>query len=120
MLSNSGINKVFLVGHIGKEPRLHSFQNEPQMLCFPLVTLEFIRKNGETTEHQEWHYIKLPADATEEKQDLKKGQLVYVQGKIQTRKIVDEQQVKRYKTEILAQQIQVLNNPVQQADFADQ
>jgi single-strand DNA-binding protein len=110
MLSNSGINKVFLVGHIGKEPRWHSANNEAKALCFPMVTTEFIKKNGATIEHIEWHQIKIPEHFVEDEGLLKKGQLVYVQGKIQTRQFTDEQQVKRYKTEILAQQVQLLNS----------
>jgi single-strand DNA-binding protein len=114
MLSNSGINKVFLVGHIGKEPRWHSVANEPKMLCFPMVTTEFIKRNGVNVEHVEWHQIKIPQGCIEAEDLLKKGQLVYIQGKIQTRQFTDEQQVKRYKTEILAIQVQVLNNTIEQ------
>ena len=113
MLSNSGINKVFLVGHIGKEPRWHLANNEPKMLCFPMVTTEFIKKNGTSVEHVEWHQIKIPENFVEDETLLKKGQLVYVQGKIQTRQFTDEQQVKRYKTEILAQQVQLLNSTIE-------
>ncbi|WCT12549.1 single-stranded DNA-binding protein [Mucilaginibacter jinjuensis] len=113
MLSNSGINKVFLVGYIGKEPRWHSANNEPKMLCFPMVTTEFIKKNGTSVEHVEWHQIKIPENFVEDETLLKKGQLVYVQGKIQTRQFTDEQQVKRYKTEILAQQVQLLNSTIE-------
>lgn len=111
MLTNSGINKVFLVGHIGKEPRWHSV-NDMQMLCFPIVTHEYIKKNGETIEHAEWHQIKIPATCADSSLSFTKGQLVYVQGKIQTRKLVDEQQIKRYKTEIIAHQVQLLTNAV--------
>ncbi len=115
MLSNSGINKVFLVGHIGKEPRWHSANSESKMLCFPMVTTEFIKKNGTSVEHVEWHQIKIPENFVEDETLLKKGQLVYVQGKIQTRQFTDEQQIKRYKTEILAQQVQLLNNVIDQS-----
>lgn len=117
MLTNSGINKVFLVGHIGKEPRWHS-ENGMQILCFPMVTHEYIKKNGETVEHAEWHQVKIPANCADSITTLKKGQLVYIQGKVQTRKLVDEQQVKRYKTEIIAHQVQLLTGlPVADAEL---
>jgi single-strand DNA-binding protein len=114
MLSNSGVNKVFLVGHIGKEPSWHAEKNEQKMLCFPMVTTEFIKKNGTSVEHIEWHQIKIPDNFVDDKSIFKKGQLIYVQGKVQTRHFTDEQQVKRYKTEIVAQQVQVLNSTVEQ------
>lgn len=44
MFTNSGINKVFLVGTIGKDPQLHNFQNEYEVLCFPFITNEVIKK----------------------------------------------------------------------------
>lgn len=113
MLSNSGINKVFLVGYIGKEPRWHSLGTEPKMLCFPMVTTEFIKKNGSSVEHIEWHQIRVSTGFADSESAFKKGQLVYVQGKIQTRQFTDEQQVKRYKTEIVVQYIQVLNSLVE-------
>lgn len=115
MLSNSGINKVFLVGHIGKDPHWHSANNEPKMLCFPMVTTELIKKNGSSIEHVEWHQIKLPENFVEDEHSLKKGLLIYVQGKIQTRQFTDEQHIKRYKTEIIAFQVQVLNNTTEPA-----
>jgi single-strand DNA-binding protein len=114
MLSNSGVNKVFLLGYIGKEPCWFSEKNEPKMLCFPIITTEFIKKNGTSVEHLEWHQIKIPDNFVADENMLKKGQLVYLQGKIQTRHFTDERQIKRYKTEILAQQVQVLNSTVEQ------
>jgi len=108
MLNNSGINKVFLVGHIGKEPRLHTL-NEQEQLCFPLVTNEFIKKNGETIEHIEWHQIKIPLNIYQAANcKLAKGNLVYIEGKISTRSFVDDTGIKRYKSEILVNKLELL------------
>jgi single-strand DNA-binding protein len=107
MLNNSGVNKVLLVGYIGKQPRRHTF-NDMQMLCFPLVTQEFIKKNGERTEHLEWHQIKVPINSPGVDYNIIKGNLIYLQGKIQTQQFVDEQGIKRYKTEIIASFVQLL------------
>ena len=109
MLNNSGINKVFLVGTIEKEPRWHKNNSMNECLCFTLTTKEQIRKNHVDTEHLEWHNIKVPAGHPDlERLDLRKGQLLHVTGKIQTKTMVDEQDIKRYKTEILALHVQVL------------
>lgn len=109
MLNNSGINKVFLVGTIDKEPRWHENNNQNDCLCFTLVTKELIRKHNADTEHTEFHNIKLPASYPDmEKLDLRKGQLLHVTGKIQTKTLVDEQNIRRYKTEILVLHLQVL------------
>lgn len=109
MLNNSGINKVFLLGTIDKEPRWHKSNGSNDFLCFTLTTKELIRKNNLDTEHIEWHHIKVPAGHPDtERLDLHKGQLLHVTGKIQTKSTVDEQDIRRYKTEILALQLQVL------------
>jgi len=116
MFTNTGINKVFLVGSIGKEPRLHNFQDQQEVLCFPLVTKEVIKKNGEDFELTEWHNIKIPKEvASTCSQQLQKGHLLYLEGKIQTRSFYDEQQIKKYKLEIITTKLQVLNEvPVMQ------
>lgn len=108
MLNNSGVNKVLLAGYVGKQPRKHSI-HDTQMLCFPLVTQEFIKKNGENTEHLEWHQIKMPLDSAGIDYLINKGDLVYLQGKIQTQQFTDEQGIKRYKSEIVASYVQLLS-----------
>ena len=110
MFTNSGINKVFLVGTISKEPRLHNFQDQREVLCFPLATTEVIKKNGEDFELTEWHNIKLPKDvAATINLQLEKGHMLYLEGKIQTRSFYDDDQIKKYKLEIIAVKFQVLN-----------
>jgi len=109
MLNNSGINKVFLVGTVEREPRWHKSSSENDCLCFTLTTRELVRKNFIDTEHLEWHHIKVPANHPDlERLDLHKGQLLHVTGKIQTKSTVDEQNIRRYRTEITALQVQVL------------
>lgn len=110
MFSNSGINKVFLLGNIAKEPRVHDVNNQSEMLCFPLVTTEVIKKNGEDFELVEWHNIKMPKDVTSTYGNmLQKGQMLHIEGKIQTHSFYDEQQIKKYKLEIIVAKFQVLN-----------
>jgi single-strand DNA-binding protein len=111
MLNNSGINKVFLVGHIGKEPRMHRGNDQQEAMCFPMVTNEFIKKDKETIEHIEWHQVKIPDRVLNESAlKLEKGQLIYVEGKIHTRSFMDEMNVKRYKAEIIANKVSLLSS----------
>lgn len=111
MFTNTGINKVFLVGNIGKEPRSHNFTDQQEVLCFSLVTNETIKKNGDTVDLVEWHNIKIPKEvAASTNQQLQKGDLLHIEGKIQTRSFYDEQQVKKYKLEIIVIKFQVLSS----------
>ena len=106
MNSNDGVNKVFLLGDIVNEPEWCKIDGE-KMLCFKLVTPESIKKNGKPHEHLEYHNIKLPVDILENGFHLRKGDHVYLQGKIQTKKLF-ENNVKLYRSEILATSIEQL------------
>jgi single-strand DNA-binding protein len=110
MFNNAGINKVFLVGHIGKTPRLHVQPDGQSFHCFPLVTTEYIKKDGQNTEHVEWHQIKVATTANLDGiAELDKGQLIYLEGKVKTRSFVDEIGIKRYKAEIQAISFKILS-----------
>jgi single-strand DNA-binding protein len=109
MLSNTGINKIILLGQISKVPRMHTFNNQQKFLCFTLVTVETIKKGLENIEHQEFHNIKIPEKVVmQDSLDLETGQTIYIEGKIQTTAFVDEQRIKRYNLEIVANKIEVL------------
>ncbi len=112
MFTNSGINKIFLIGYIDKAPRVHRINDgfgEEDFLCFPLLTVEQIKKNGVAVEHQEIHQIKFAQPVLSVAVNkLVKGQLIHIEGKIQTRAFTDEEGIKRYKAEILVSRFQVL------------
>jgi single-strand DNA-binding protein len=117
MFNNAGINKVFLVGHIGKTPRLHSGTDNQNFHCFPMVTTEYIKKENQNVEHAEWHQIKIPAlNNFSSAESLEKGQLIYIEGKVKTRAFTDELGIKRYRAEIYVSNFNVLNSmPVELA-----
>jgi single-strand DNA-binding protein len=105
----SGINKVILAGHLGKDPDFRYITGNVAVLSFPLATTEFLNKNGNRIEQTEWHNIMMwrtLADAANKL--LKKGQLVYIEGKVRTRSFEDKSGVKRYTTEIVADNFTVL------------
>jgi single stranded DNA-binding protein len=109
-MNNSGINKVFLLGNIAREPRSHKTEGCPDMLCFTLLTRERLVKNGVLDEHCEYHNIKIQVDKVIDVVALKAGMLVYIKGKIKTTPSTDTQNIKRYRTEIIGEQIQVIFN----------
>jgi len=106
MFTNSGVNRVFLIGRIDGEPALKDFQEAQQVLCFELITSEVIKDRTELTER---HHIKLYREvALTAKVELKKGQMIYLEGKIKTRTYTDKQQNKVYVLEIIVTKFSVL------------
>lgn len=105
----SGINKVILVGHIGRQPELRYLPDHVAVLSFPFATTEYVTKNGQRSELTEWHNVVMwrgLAEAAEKV--LLKGKLVYIEGKCRTRNYEDKEHVKRYITEIVADHFQLL------------
>ncbi len=102
MYSNSGINKVILVGHVVREPRWHTDGKE-RWLAFTLATKETIFSAKGDYDHIENHQIKISESAAALKRcDFKKNDMLYIQGKIQTKSFTDDENIKRYKSEISA------------------
>ncbi len=97
------LNKVMLIGHLGDNVKLHYFEGGGSIGRFPLATNESYTKKdtGEKVTQTEWHNIVLRNKAAEicEKY-LSKGDRVYLEGKIKTRKWQDESGNDRYSTEI--------------------
>jgi single-strand DNA-binding protein len=105
------INKVILVGNVGKDPVIRYFDKGVAKATFPLATSEsYYNQQGETITTTEWHNIvawRALAEVTEK--TVKKGAQVYVVGKIKTRSYVDKDGVNKYITEILADMLMVLD-----------
>ena len=109
----AGVNKVILIGNLGRDPELRRIPSGASVVSFPIATTErWSDKSGERKDKTEWHNIvawgKL-ADLSN--QYLKKGRPVYIEGRITTRSWDDKDGNKRYKTEIVANQIQFLGSP---------
>ena len=112
IVNMSGINKVILVGHLGKDPDLRYLQNNVAVLSFPLATSETIIKNGEKIEQTEWHNIVMWRGLAEAAEKiLKKGRLIYMEGKCRTRSFDDKNGLKKYTTEIVAESFTLLGRP---------
>jgi single-strand DNA-binding protein len=104
------INKVILVGNVGKDPVVKYFDKGVAKATFPLATSEtYTNQQGETITSTEWHNIVLwRALAEVAEKTIKKGAQVYIVGKIKTRSYVDKDGVNKYITEILADTLLLL------------
>lgn len=108
-----GINKVILIGNLGQDPEVRYMPNGGAVCNISVATSESWKdKNtGEMQERTEWHRIVMfrrLAEITGEY--LKKGSKVYIEGRLQTRKWQDQQGQDRYTTEILADNMQMLDS----------
>ena len=106
----ASINKVMLLGRLGKDPELRFTQSQTAVCTLSLATTEF-RSNatGERQEFTEWHRVVVwGRQAENASKYLKKGRGVFVEGKIQTKTWDDAQGQRRYSTEIIAHNIQFL------------
>ncbi len=107
----SSVNKVILVGRLGQEPELKSTTSGQQVCTLSLATSETWMKDGNKEEKTEWHRVVLWGRQAENAHKyLKKGRLVYIEGKLQTRSWQDQQGQKRYTTEIVANNMQFLES----------
>ena len=105
----SGINKVILVGHLGKDPEVRHLDGNVTVASFPLATSESYNKDGKRIEQTEWHNIVMwrgLADVAAKY--LQKGRLVYIEGKLRTRSFEDKEGHKKYSTEIVAENFTLL------------
>jgi len=105
----SGINKVILVGHLGKDPEVRYLEGGVSVASFPLATTETFNKDGRKVEQTEWHNIVLWRSLADvAAKFLQKGKLVYIEGKLRTRSFEDKEGVKKYTTEIVAENFTML------------
>ena len=107
----SGINKVILIGNLGKDPEVKYLDNDVAVARFPLATTETWKdKSGSKKEHTEWHNIVLwrgLAEITEKY--LHKGDKTYIEGRIRSRSWDDKEGNKRYTTEVIADKMTMLS-----------
>ena len=108
-----GVNKVILVGTLGKDPETKSFPNGGSITQFSIATSEVWvdKSTGERKEQTEWHRIVLNNRLGEiAQQYLRKGSKVYIEGSLRTRKWTDQNGQERYSTEIRGDQMQMLDS----------
>lgn len=106
----SGVNKVILIGNLGKDPEIKYLEGNIARVNFTLATAEVYKdRAGNRVEHTEWHNIILWRNQAENAEKLlKKGMQVYIEGKLQTRQWTDKEGHKRNVTEIVGEQFTLL------------
>lgn len=104
---SGSVNKVILVGHLGRDPESRSFQNGGKVVEMRIATSETWkdRNSGERKEKTEWHTVKVFSEglANVAERYLRKGSKVYVEGQLATRKWQDQSGADRYSTEVVLQ-----------------
>ncbi|WP_194756205.1 single-stranded DNA-binding protein [Aliidiomarina indica] len=122
-MASRGVNKVILIGNLGADPEVRYTQNSVAIANLNLATSETWKdkQTGEQKEITEWHrvvcYRRLAEIAGEY---LKKGSKVYIEGRLQTRKWQDQSGTDRYTTEIVANEMQMLDSRGGSGDYSNQ
>jgi single-strand DNA-binding protein len=107
----AGVNKVILIGNVGKDPEVKVLDNGVRVANFPLATTEIYKKDGQRFEQTEWHNIVLwrgLAEVTEK--IVRKGATVYIEGKLRSRTWEDKDRIKRYSVEVVADVLTMLSS----------
>ena len=109
----AGLNKVMLIGRLGKDPDIITFDNGSKKMTVTLATSERYRnREGNWQDQTEWHNIvawgNLALDIAEKRRTYIKGDLLFIEGKIKTRQYTDSQGITKYITEIIADRMNLI------------
>ena len=106
----ASVNKVILIGNLGKDPEVRHLEGGVAVARFPLATSESYKdKSGQRVEKTEWHNVVLWRGLAEVAEKyLRKGQSVFIEGKIRTSQYQDKEGNQRYSTEIVADNMTML------------
>lgn len=113
----SGVNKVILLGNLGKDPEVRKLENGKSVANFSIATSETYKdKSGEKVTNTEWHNIVLWSPLAEiAERYVKKGNQIYIEGKLTTRSYEDKEGVTKYVTEIVGRDLTLLGGNSPQA-----
>ncbi len=107
----ASVNRVILVGNLGKDPEVRYLQDGKQAICMIVVATSRKYKNasGEYQDEVEWNRVSLFGSRAEAAgKYLKKGSAVYIEGHLRTRKYTDKEGIERYQTEVVCEAMQFL------------
>ncbi|EDY2030066.1 single-stranded DNA-binding protein [Salmonella enterica] len=116
-MAKRGVNKVILMGNVGQDPEVRNMPNGDAVANLTIATSEVWndKNTGEKKEQTEWHRVTFWRKSAEIiQQYVHKGDRLYVEGKLQTRKWTDQSGQDRYTTEIIAEEFQMLGSRQQQ------
>lgn len=109
----SGVNKVILIGNLGKEPEMRSFQNHERVANFSVATSNSWKDKatGEKKDAVEWHNVAAFGRRAEICAEyLHKGSKVYIEGHLKTEKYTDKDGIVRYATKVIVDNLQMLDS----------
>ncbi len=112
-MARGSVNKVILIGNLGGDPEVRYMTNSEPVTSFSLATTEAWRDkaSGEKKEQTEWHRVVVYGKLAEIiGKFAKKGSHMYVEGRLRTRKWIDQQNNNRFTTEIVANEVHILAN----------
>jgi single-strand DNA-binding protein len=119
---SGSVNKVILIGNLGKDPEVRHLESGVSVASFPLATSEnYTNKSGERVSNTDWHNVVLwrgLADVASK--FLKKGSKIYVEGKLKTRSWQDQEGNTRYTTEVVADSMTMLDRASADGSSAQQ
>lgn len=107
----AGVNKVILVGNLGRDPEIRTLESGVKVARFSIATTESYndRNTGQRVDQTEWHNVVLWRGLAEiAEKYLRKGNQVYIEGKLQTRSYQDKDGITKYSTEIVGQNMNML------------
>ncbi len=117
------VNKVILVGNVGKDPEMRYFDNDVAKASFPLATSErgYTTSSGtQVPERTEWHNIVCWRGLAQiAEKYVQKGTLLYIEGKIRSRSYEDQNGIKRYITEVVADNLELLSRKAPSASESE-
>ncbi len=105
----SGVNRVILIGHLGKDPEVRHLDGGVSVANFPLATSESYTKDGKKIEQTEWHSVVMWRGLADlAAKYLRKGKLIYLEGKLRNRSYEDKEGIKRFTTEVVVENFTML------------
>jgi single-strand DNA-binding protein len=119
-MQKGSLNKVQLIGHLGADPESRFTTSGSAVANLTIATNESWRSaEGDTKEKTEWHRVVIFGKMAETAAEyMKKGQLVYIEGRLQTRSWEDKDNIKRYTTEVLCDSFTMLGRKTQDGSSA--
>lgn len=108
----ASLNKAILIGNLGKDPETRYMANGDAVTTITLATTDTWKdKNGEKQSKTEWHRVVMYRNLAEiAREYLKKGRPVYIEGRLETKKWTDKQNIERYTIQIVAEDMKMLGN----------
>ena len=120
----ASLNKVILIGRLGKDPEITTFENGNRKMSATLATTERYRdRDNNWVDQTEWHNLiawgNLANDIADKRRNYSKGDMMYIEGRLRTRQYTDNQGINRYVTEIQVDKMMQLVSarPAQQSSF---